>query len=84
MIKGALNLGAVAVRIDTLAVSCTHCARFGRYRMDALMARHGAGFGVPALLRILSGDCPRRVEGTVITELCGIRCPELPQLFLGR
>jgi hypothetical protein len=31
-----------------------------RYNLDTLIARHGAAFGIPELLRLLSDDCPKR------------------------
>jgi hypothetical protein len=57
--------------------------RAGRYSRDTLIARHGPTFGVPTLLGILSADCPKRQSITVY-DLCGVHCPELSALFLGR
>jgi hypothetical protein len=48
-----------------------------------LIARHGAAFGIPALLRLLSKDCPKRKSITVY-DLCGVHCPQLPSFFLGK
>jgi hypothetical protein len=48
-----------------------------------LIARHGEGFGIPELLRLLSDDCPKRKSITVY-DLCGVHCPELPSFFLGK
>jgi hypothetical protein len=48
-----------------------------------LIARHGEGFGIPELLRLLSDDCPKRKSITVY-DLCGVHCPELPGFFLGK
>ena len=45
-----------------------------------LIARHGAAMPIPALLRNLSADCPKRQSATDY-DLCGINCPELPALF---
>jgi hypothetical protein len=47
-----------------------------------LIARHGADFGIPDLLRLLSDDCPKR-KSVTIYDRCGVHCPELPGFFLG-
>jgi hypothetical protein len=62
---------------------CTRCERAGRYNLDALIARHGADFGIPELLRLLSDDCPKRKSITVY-DLCGIHCRGLAAFFLGK
>jgi hypothetical protein len=59
-----------------------HKVRQGRaVSPKTLIARHGADFDVPALLSLLSDDCPKRKSITVY-DLCGIHCPELPTFFL--
>jgi hypothetical protein len=83
MTAGAITLADVAARTDVLVVACTRCKRAGQYSLDTLIRRHGPLFGVPALLRHLSADCPRR-QSVSAYDLCGIHCPELPALFLGR
>jgi hypothetical protein len=50
-------------------VVCSRCERAGRYNLDTLIARHGEGFGIPKLLRLLSNDCPKRAF--VSADLCG-------------
>ena len=57
--SGSITLGEVADRTAVLAVACSRCERAGRYRLDALIARHGPAFGIPDLLRVLSEDCPK-------------------------
>jgi hypothetical protein len=81
--SGSITLGEVAEHTAVLAVACSRCERAGRYRLDTLIARHGVEFGIPALLRLLSDDCPKRKSITVY-DLCGIHCPELPAFFLGK
>jgi hypothetical protein len=66
-----------------LAVACSRCDRAGRYDLDTLIARHGGGFGIPALLRKLSDDCPKR-QSLSAYDLCGVHCPDLPGLFLNQ
>jgi hypothetical protein len=80
---GSITLGEVAERTAALAVACSRCDRAGRYRLETLIARHGADFGVPGLLSVLSADCPKRASVSAY-DLCGIHCPELPTLFLGK
>jgi hypothetical protein len=52
--SGSITLGEVAERTAVLAVACSRCERAGRYNLDTLIARHGEGFGIPELLRLLS------------------------------
>ena len=81
--SGSITLGEVAEHTAVLAVACTRCERAGKYPLETLIARHGAGFSVPNLLRLLSDDCPKRKSITVY-DLCGVHCPELPGFFLGK
>jgi hypothetical protein len=79
----AITLGDVAEHTMVLAVACSRCDQAARYDVDTLIARHGEGFGIPRLLRLLSKDCVKRA--TVSTyDLCGVHCPELPSFFLGK
>ena len=64
-----------------LAVACNRCERAGKYCLDTWIARHGVGFGIPDLLRLLSDDCPKRQSITAY-DRCGVHCPELPRFFL--
>ena len=79
--SGSITLGAVAERTAVLNVACTRCERAGRYNLDTLIARHGADFGIPELLRLLAADCPKR-KSISAYDLCGVHCPDLPALFL--
>jgi hypothetical protein len=78
---GFITLGEVAEHTAVLAVACTRCERAGRYNLDTLIRRHGKGFGIPRLLRLLSADCPKR-KSIRVYDLCGVHCPELPRFFL--
>lgn len=55
MSAGSISLEQVAAHMAVLAVACSRCDRAGRYPVDALIARHGPGFGVPEVLTLLSG-----------------------------
>lgn len=81
--SGSITLGDVAQRTAVLAVACSRCDRAGRYPLNTLIARHGADFGVPSLLRMLSGDCPKRASISAY-DLCGVHAPELSALFIPR
>ena len=81
--EGPILLRDVAARTDTLKVACTQCERVARYRLESLIAQHGRRFGIPMLLRRLSEDCEKRSTVTA-HDLCGVYCPDLPALFLGR
>jgi hypothetical protein len=52
--SGSISLSEVSEHTAVLAVACNRCERAGRYRLDTLIARHGADLGIPALLRQLS------------------------------
>lgn len=77
---GSITLAAVAARTATLALACRRCERAGRYRLHTLIERHGRDFGIPALLSVLSADCPKR-QTTSVYDICGIHCPELSKIF---
>lgn len=75
MPTGALTLGDLRGRLDYLDVACSRCDRRGRYRVDRLIADHGAGKGLPDLAAELASDCPRREN--VLRERCQVRFPGL-------
>jgi hypothetical protein len=62
-------------------VACSRCKRAERYNLDTLITRHGEGFGIPKLLRLLSKDCVKSASVSAY-DLCGVHCPELPAFFL--
>jgi hypothetical protein len=78
--SGTILLGDVAARTDHLTISCRACPRRGRLRTDKLLIEHGAAMGIPDLLRILAGDCPR-LGSTDITKRCDVHAPDLQALF---
>jgi len=80
MPTGSLTLATVAARTEVLTVACNRCDRPGRYRLAALIERHGPEFGIPELLRTLSMGCPKR-QSVSAYDLCGIHCPGLAALF---
>jgi hypothetical protein len=80
--SGSISLSEVSERTAVLAVACSRCERAGKYRLETLIARHGADFG-PDLLRQLSDDCSKRKSVTVY-DRCGVHCPQLPSFFLGK
>jgi hypothetical protein len=80
MATGSITLEQVAAHTATLAVECSRCDRAGRYSLNTLIDHHGPGFGIPALLRLLSDDCPKR-KSLSAYDLCGVHCPDLPTFF---
>jgi hypothetical protein len=78
--SGFITLGAVAARAQVLAIACSRCERAGRYPVATLIARYGAACPIPALLLVLSKDCPKRQSETIY-DTCGVNCPDLPVLF---
>jgi hypothetical protein len=45
--KGSISLGLVAAHTAALTIAGSRCERTATYRLDALIARHGSGFGIP-------------------------------------
>ena len=45
------------------------------------MQEHGPAMPIPALLRKLFHDCPKRLAAR-IAEPCGAHLPELPDIFV--
>jgi hypothetical protein len=76
MTGGSITLVDVASRASVLDVACTRCERAGRHGLTTLISRYGRSYGIPALLRELSADCPKR-ESVSAYDLCGIYCSEL-------
>jgi len=74
------TLGEVASHTAMLTVACSRCGRRGRYRLDNLIARHGADAPVRVIVRALTADCPQR-ESVVLMERCDILFPDLLKLF---
>ena len=80
MSAGSITLGDVGEHTTVLAVACSRCDRVGRYNLETLIASHGARFGIPRLLRLLSKDCAKRATVSAY-DLCGVHCPELQGFF---
>ena len=78
--SGSILLGAVAALTDTIEINCRACPRHGVLRTDRLLADHGEAMPMPALLRLLAGDCPR-LAATNLYERCGVHSPTLSTLF---
>ena len=78
--SGSITLAQVAQRAQVLAVACSRCERAGRYPLATLIQKYGAACPIPALLRELSKDCPKRLSESQY-DTCGINCPDLPALF---
>ena len=45
--------------IDPIEMTCARCARFGRYRRQALIDRFGAAVDMPHLLTLVA-KCPHK------------------------
>jgi hypothetical protein len=58
------TLGEIATRTSMLQVASSRCERRGRYRLDTLIARHGADAGV----RRRGGCCGGWVEERPVPE----------------
>jgi hypothetical protein len=80
MASGSILLGAVAARTETIEISCRACPRHGVLRTDKLVADHGKAMPMPALLRLLAGDCPR-LSAANLYERCDVHSPTLGELF---
>jgi hypothetical protein len=79
--SGSILLGDVAARSATIEITCRACPRRGVLRTDKLLDEHGSAMGMPDLLRLLAGDCPRLQSGS-LSERCDVHCPRLIELFM--
>jgi hypothetical protein len=79
-VSGSILLGDVAARTGTIEISCRACPRRGVLRTDKLLADHGRAMQMPALLRLLAGDCPR-LGAAAVYERCDVHCPTLSEFF---
>jgi len=70
----------IAARTSMLSVACSRCERRGRYRLDTLIARHGADAPVRVIVPELTADCPHR-DSAALMERCDILFPEALKLF---
>jgi hypothetical protein len=73
--EGAVTLGDIVGRVRMLEIACRHCERYGRLRVDKLIAEHGADFTLPYLRERLAGDCPRLLAAWIY-ERCGAYFPQ--------
>ena len=74
------SLGEIATRTSMLTVACSRCERRGRYRLDNLIARHGADAGARVIVPEITADCPQR-DSAALMERCDVLFPDLPKLF---
>ena len=82
MARGVVTLGEVAAKVERVEIACRRCDRRGVLRTDRLVAEHGAGIPVPALLRLIAADCPR-MRADKMHDVCGVHMPGLPRLMGG-
>jgi hypothetical protein len=80
-VSGSILLGDVASGTETIEIACRACPRHGVLRTDRLLADHGKAMPMPALLRLLAGDCPR-LTATNLYERCDVHSPTLSALFM--
>ena len=73
-------LREISGRTPMLAVACSRCERRGRYRLDTLIAGHGADSGARVIVPEITADCPQR-DSAALLERCDIQFPELLKLF---
>ena len=65
------TLAEIATLTPMLQVACSRCERHGRYRLDTLIARHGAEASVRVIEPKLIADCPQR-DAAGLMERCDI------------
>lgn len=57
-------------------VACSRCDRRGRYRLDKLIASHGADAPTRIIVAELTATCPHR-DSAALMERCDILFPKL-------
>jgi hypothetical protein len=80
---GATTFGDLVGQLEELRVTCEKCGRAGRYRLDRLIAEHGAEAKIPDWIAKISSDCPKR-QAASISDRCAIQCPDLLPSFACR
>ncbi len=80
MARDVILLAEVAQRIEMIEVLCGRCDRRGRLGTARLLAEHGPGAAIGAVLRAQVGDCPKR-EAVQVQDRCDPYCPDLTRLF---
>jgi hypothetical protein len=82
MAKDVYSLGDIAERGATmLEIRCGRCDRHGRLSVARLLSEHGPNAEFGAIMRGLTGDCPRHNEQQIQSR-CDPYCPDLVRLFL--
>jgi hypothetical protein len=66
------TLGEIGARAQIPQVACSRCERRERYRLDTLIARHGADAPLRVIVPELTADCPQR-DSTALMERCVCR-----------
>ncbi|MGE4048416.1 MAG: hypothetical protein AB7F35_26410 [Acetobacteraceae bacterium] len=65
-----------------ITVNCARCQRHGRLSLRRLLAEHGPDARGPDVLNAIAADCAR--QGTrSVHDVCGVRFPEMREVFLG-
>jgi len=77
--KGVITFGEIADTLTMLNVICDRCGRRGRYRLDKLIVKCGAGSHVQPLQDDLTRDCPHKNEPGYPFGKCA---PMMPDLLL--
>ena len=83
MAGNVILLGEVARHLDMLGVRCDRCDRYGRLRIDRLLAQHGPDAPVGTVMRALVSDCPQR-DAQPERERCDPYAPELWEFSVRR
>jgi hypothetical protein len=81
--SGSILLGDVADHLTTLEIVCNRCDRKGRVAVSRLLAQYGPRMPIPALLALLSVDCPKR-QAREKHDVCGAHLPQRPAIFLAK
>lgn len=79
--KLSYTFGDLVGKVATVEVDCAKCSRRGRYRLDKLIERYGAGHAMTEWRDEITADCPLRHEITQSNYCQGGRFQQLSELF---
>ena len=78
---GAIVFSDLIGKLDMLRVSCDKCGRDGCYGLAKLIDKRGRDGKLVDWLEELTADCPKKKSLLNMSDRCGVKCPQLPNVL---